>query len=147
MQDTRIQSLIWEDPTCHRATKFVCHSYWVWVREPGSGNYWAHGLQVLKPTPPRAYALQQEKLPQWQDCVLQLEKSLHSKEDPAWPDINHFKKKEAVRVSCNHGQWVQIPPCDHQASFFSPALYISDLIYFSPNIFGLGQLRLPYKII
>ena len=24
MQGTQVQSLVWEDPTCHRATNFVC---------------------------------------------------------------------------------------------------------------------------
>ena len=28
MQGTRVWSLVWEDPTCHRATKPVHHNYW-----------------------------------------------------------------------------------------------------------------------
>ena len=28
MQGTRLWSLVWEDSTCHRATKPVCHNYW-----------------------------------------------------------------------------------------------------------------------
>ena len=27
MQGTRVQSLVWEDPTCHGATKPLCHDY------------------------------------------------------------------------------------------------------------------------
>ena len=27
MQGTRLRSLVWEDPTCHGATKPVCHNY------------------------------------------------------------------------------------------------------------------------
>ena len=27
MQGTWVQALIWEDPTCHRATRPVCHNY------------------------------------------------------------------------------------------------------------------------
>ena len=27
MQGTRVQSLVWEDPTCHGATKTMRHSY------------------------------------------------------------------------------------------------------------------------
>ena len=27
MQGTRVQALVWEDPTCHGATKPVCHNY------------------------------------------------------------------------------------------------------------------------
>ena len=34
---TRVRALVWEDPTCRRATKPVHH------------NYWAHVLQLLKP--------------------------------------------------------------------------------------------------
>ena len=37
MQGTLAWSLIREDPTCHRATKPMCH------------DYWAHVLQLLKP--------------------------------------------------------------------------------------------------
>ena len=41
MQGTQVQSLIWEDPTCHWATKPLCHSYGACM--------------------PRAHALRQEK--------------------------------------------------------------------------------------
>ena len=27
MQGTRVRALVWEDPTCHGATKPVCHNY------------------------------------------------------------------------------------------------------------------------
>ena len=37
MQGTRVWALVWEDPTCHGATKPVCH------------NYWAHVPQLPKP--------------------------------------------------------------------------------------------------
>ena len=37
MQGTQIQALVWDDPTCHGATK------------PMSHNYWAHVPQLLKP--------------------------------------------------------------------------------------------------
>ena len=38
IQETQIQTLIWEDPPCHEATK------------PGSRSYWACTLRPLKPT-------------------------------------------------------------------------------------------------
>ena len=61
VQGTRVRSLVWEDPTCRRATKPMRH------------NYWAHAPQLLslraattEPCMPRARALQQEKPPQWE---------------------------------------------------------------------------------
>ena len=49
MQGTRVRALVWEDPTCHGATKPVHHNYWACALEPASHNYWAHMLQLLKP--------------------------------------------------------------------------------------------------
>ena len=49
MQGTWVQTLIWEDPTCHRTTKPVHHNYWACALEPTSHNYWAHVPQLLKP--------------------------------------------------------------------------------------------------
>ena len=37
MQGTQVRALVWEDPTCHGATKPVRH------------NYWAHKPQLLSP--------------------------------------------------------------------------------------------------
>ena len=105
MQGTRVQALVWEDPTCHGATGPVGHNYWACILEPESYNYWARVPQLLslcsrarKPQllspratttearAPRAHALQQEKPPQWEARApqqsnprsLQLEKSLHT---------------------------------------------------------------------
>ena len=41
MQETRVRSLIWEDPTCHGATKPVRHNRWACAPEPASHSYWA----------------------------------------------------------------------------------------------------------
>ena len=80
-----VWSLIQEDPTYCGATKSRSH------------NYWVHVSQLLKPVHPRACALQEEKLSQWEAQALQLgnslhslqlEKSLCSKEDLAWPKLN-----------------------------------------------------------
>ena len=49
MQGTRVRALVREDPTCHGATKPVCHNYWACTLEPASHNYWARVLQLLKP--------------------------------------------------------------------------------------------------
>ena len=48
-EELACQSLIWEDSTCHGASKPVCHNYWACALEPGSCSYWAHMPQVLKP--------------------------------------------------------------------------------------------------
>ena len=50
MQGTPVPSLVWDDPTCHRATKPMQHNYWACALEPRSRNYWAHALQLLKST-------------------------------------------------------------------------------------------------
>ena len=49
MQGTQVRALVWEDPTCHGATKPVCHNYWACTLEPMSHNYWARVPQLLKP--------------------------------------------------------------------------------------------------
>ena len=41
MQGTRVQALVWEDPTCRGATKPVRHNYWACALEPASHNYWS----------------------------------------------------------------------------------------------------------
>ena len=48
VQETWGQSLIWEDPTCHRASKPVHHNYWACALEPAGTtaelmrhNYWS----------------------------------------------------------------------------------------------------------
>ena len=69
--------------------------------KPGSHNYWALTLQLLKPTRSRACALQQEKPPQWEahvpqpessPCSPQLEKNPCGNEDPGEPKINKIIK-------------------------------------------------------
>ena len=58
VQETWVQSLIREDPTCCGATQAVCPNY---------GGCWcsrAWEPKLLKPVCPRACALQQEKPPQ-----------------------------------------------------------------------------------
>ena len=42
MQGTQVQSLVWEDLTCHGATKPMHHNHWASTLEPSSHNYWAH---------------------------------------------------------------------------------------------------------
>ena len=49
MQGTQVQALVWEDPTCHRATNPMHHNYWACTLEHTSHNYWARVPQLLKP--------------------------------------------------------------------------------------------------
>ena len=41
MQETRVQSLIQEDPTCHGAAGPLHHNYWACALKPRSHNYWS----------------------------------------------------------------------------------------------------------
>ena len=47
-QETRNWALIWEDPTCLRATMPVCHNYWACFLGPRSRNGWSlHALELV----------------------------------------------------------------------------------------------------
>ena len=70
MQGTRVRSLVREDPTCHGATKPMCHNYWACALKPASHNYWSPH--------PRACAPQQEKPPQVRSPRTTLKSSPHS---------------------------------------------------------------------
>ena len=54
MQGTSVWSLIWEDPMGCRTTEPGHHDYWACALEPGNCNCWAHVLQLLKSSSPRA---------------------------------------------------------------------------------------------
>ena len=49
MQGTWVRALVWEDPTCHGATKPMHHNYWACAPELTSHNYWACVPQLQKP--------------------------------------------------------------------------------------------------
>ena len=104
MQGTRVRALVREDPTCHGATKPVCHNYWACALEPASHNYWAHA--------PRARAPQQEKPLQREACALQhrvacarrnYRKPVCSNEDPTQSKINTLKKKKIPKSKVDRG--------------------------------------------
>ena len=106
MQTAQVQSLIWKDPTCSRATKSVSHNYCVCAPEPRRRHYWAHVSVLMKPTCPRACALQWEA-PAPQESSprsSQLEKSPCSYRDPAMTPqtkISKYLKK-------NTQQWMPL---------------------------------------
>ena len=99
MQGTRVQVLVWEDPTCRGATKPVCYNYWACTLEPVSHNYWAQEPRARAPqwearTPQRRVAPARRN---WRESAC-------SNEDPMQPKIkinkiNKFifkKRKTAV---------------------------------------------------
>ena len=53
-QGTQVQSLVQEDPTCHRATKPEHHNYCACALESMGRNYLAHVPQLVKPVLSRA---------------------------------------------------------------------------------------------
>ena len=59
MQETPVQFLIQEDPTCCGATKLGCHSYWACARESRGPSYWAmcHNYRSLCPATREAPAM------------------------------------------------------------------------------------------
>ena len=67
MQETQVWSLIWEDPRCCRE---VCAPQLLNLCSR------AQELQLLKPSRPRTRSLQQEKPPQWEACIPQLDGAL-----------------------------------------------------------------------
>ena len=90
MQGIWVQAPVWEDPTCCGATKPVLYNYWACALEPMSHNYWARV--------PRACALQQEKPPQWEARLLQLEKAHVQQQRPnAATKKKKFKRKKEMR--------------------------------------------------
>ena len=90
----RVQSLIWEDPTCHRATEPVYHSYWVCAPEPGkcTTEPWHHERSHHN-----GCFTQLESSPCWP----QLEKGPCSNEDPAQPKRKLLKKKCTMGLQQN----------------------------------------------
>ena len=61
MQESQVQSLVWEDPKSHGSTNPMGHNYWACAIEPRIHNYLALLPQILKSMCPRACALKQER--------------------------------------------------------------------------------------
>ena len=81
-QGTWVQSLVQKHPTCHRATKPVCHNYrspWAWSLCSRTGE--ATAMRSLR-------AVTETSL-----CLLQLEKSLQE-----WRPSTAKKKKESYQT-------------------------------------------------
>ena len=107
VQETQVWFLVWEDPTCHGATKPVCHNYWACALKYGNYNFGAHVPQLWSPCAATTEAHMPQRLcstrshchekpkhcSKEEPLLAQLEKSLHSKEDPAQSVKNNLKKK------------------------------------------------------
>ena len=78
MYRTRVWFLVWEDSTCCETTEPVCY------------NYWARGALESMPRNKRSHRPQLGSRPR----SLQLEKAMHSSEDPVQPQTNALKKKK-----------------------------------------------------
>ena len=79
MQGTWVRALVWEDPTCHGATKPVSHNYWAC----------ASGACAPKRERPRQW---EAHTPQWRVAPIcrNWRKPSHRNEDPTQPKINKF---------------------------------------------------------
>ena len=73
---TQVRALVQKDPTCHGATKPVCHNSWACALEPMSHNYWACVPQLLSPCAttteacaPKAHAPQREATAMRRPCT------------------------------------------------------------------------------
>ena len=101
VQGTWVQSLVWEDLTCHEAIKPVCRKYWAGLWNARAET--AEGLQTLEPV-----RCQQAKSLQWEACEPQLESSpalsnqrkpVCSNKNPEQPKIN-LKTNSPVTPLC-----------------------------------------------
>ena len=77
MQGTRVRALVWEDPTCCRATRPVSHNYWAR----------ASGACAPQQERPRQW---EARAPRWRVAPTchNLRKPTHRNEDPTQSKIN-----------------------------------------------------------
>ena len=88
MQETRVRSLVREDPTHHGATELLLHNSQARALEPRWATAEACGRQSLCFA--TSHCSEKPASHNWRGAPTQpqLEKSLHSKEDPAQSKIN-----------------------------------------------------------
>ena len=87
MQETRVPSPVWGDPTWYRAIEPMFHNIEPTLLEPENHNYW--NPCALSPCSTTREVIATKCSP----SSLQVEKSPHSNEDPAQPKINKLIKK------------------------------------------------------
>ena len=117
MQETQVWSLLWEDYTCHRATKPVPHNYW----SPSSR---AHELQPLSPhttiTEPRvphSKRSHQNEKPMNHSRSLQLEKASVQQQRPSATKKNNYFLKQIG--------WQTLIPCSYKSVVLVCLLVVS----------------------
>ena len=109
MQGTQVQSLVWEDPTCHRATKPVQHTYRrLCAPEP------THTREASASRKPHLGPTEQPPL------TTAREKPVRSNWDSVQPKmhtyINHFLKSRLLKC-CQQGLKLQAQGlCDYSKS-------------------------------
>ena len=103
MQRTQVQSLVWEDATCHGANKPMYHNYWACVLGAGGPPLLSPRTTATEACRPGACAPQEEPL-QWEACTAtksnpcspQTEKAHMQQRRQAQPKINKiFQKKKS----------------------------------------------------
>ena len=101
MQETQVQSLICQDPTCRGTTTPMYHNYWACALEPGSCNYWSprawspcSATREVTATKSSHISLQLESSPR----SPQLEQSPHSNKDLAQPKINKIVNLKYIYI-------------------------------------------------
>jgi len=95
MQETWVQSLIWEDPTCHGVTKPVYHNYWAGVCcHCGSLCTWSPCSAAREATQREASAPKLESCP----CSPKLEKACTQPQRPSTTKLIKLKKRERARL-------------------------------------------------
>ena len=91
----------WEDSSCCRATSPTRHNYWACALESESHNFWAHGLQLLKPACLRAHSYKAMCMKFYIRCAHNWEKL----EQPKYPSIGkHIFKNGGISTQQNTTQ-------------------------------------------
>ena len=75
MQRIPVQSLVWADPKCLRATKPMRHNHWACALKPGSHNYWAPSCSYTSPRALEPVLCNKKSHCSEKPCALQLEGS------------------------------------------------------------------------
>ena len=93
MQEKQVRSLVWEDPTCLRATNPVHPNQWACTPEPGSQDHWAHVPSSPSSASREATAMRSPHTATGEQPLLAAAReSLCSNKDPAQPKVNTFLK-------------------------------------------------------